>query len=307
MNFDWPEARIGPKVTAAPVSESPGKPTPLQAIVLLVLFLGFQTALGTVVAMGSMTATGKMELSLAFLAGANAVAFVAAIGMGVVMWRAPWRDWLRLGGLPARFVPAVLLTGVGGFVLCSEIENATRYLLPMPAVVSQLFNHLFNVSGNPAAAAVALVVVAPLTEELLCRGWLLNSLLDRSPPLRAIGVSAVVFGAMHMNPWQFPYATALGLAFGWIYWRTRSLWLCVLAHALNNGVAWGISYSGLLIPGMSGGAFDGPVQFQSATLNAVALVLLVLGMAGLWAQTRSTPIAPHPAPSVPPPLPPASA
>jgi len=75
-------------------------------------------------------------------------------------------------------------------------------------------------------------------EEVLCRGLVLRALLNRWRPGLAIAVSSLVFGAMHLDPWQFFYATWLGLLLGWVYWRTRSLGLCVLLHAVHNLLGW---------------------------------------------------------------------
>src|SRR4029079_17215117 len=47
------------------------------------------------------------------------------------------------------------------------------------------------------ALALAIVLLAPLTEELLCRGALLRSLLRKVTPTVAVLISAVVFGLVH--------------------------------------------------------------------------------------------------------------
>ena len=56
-------------------------------------------------------------------------------------------------------------------------------------------------------------------------------------PYAAILVSALIFGVIHLNPAQIPYAFVLGLVLGWLYWRTSSLLPCILLHLVNNGLS----------------------------------------------------------------------
>jgi membrane protease YdiL (CAAX protease family) len=58
-----------------------------------------------------------------------------------------------------------------------------------------------------------------------------------SNPWTGIIIAAIIFGAIHMNPQQIVYATLLGIIFGWIYYRTRSLLPVIVGHVLNNSVA----------------------------------------------------------------------
>ena len=92
---------------------------------------------------------------------------------------------------------------------------------------------------SPWSAAVAVLLIAPVSEELFFRGLLLRGFLMRYRPGTAIIASAFLFSAAHLNPLQGIPAFFLGLYFGWLFVRTRSLWPCILAHALNNMVALG--------------------------------------------------------------------
>jgi hypothetical protein len=71
------------------------------------------------------------------------------------------------------------------------------------------------------------------------------ALLHRWRNVGAIAFTALIFGLIHLNPWQFFYALYLGAWLGWVYVRTRSIWPCVAGHAVNNGLAW---LAGLLGP-----------------------------------------------------------
>ena len=82
------------------------------------------------------------------------------------------------------------------------------------------------------------VIVMPVFYEWMCRGIILKGLLMRYSPLKAIVWSSIIFGMMHVNPRAAVSSFCIGIAIGWIYWRTRSLWLCIFMHAVSNAVSF---------------------------------------------------------------------
>ncbi|MDO5510634.1 MAG: type II CAAX endopeptidase family protein [Weeksellaceae bacterium] len=92
------------------------------------------------------------------------------------------------------------------------------------------------------AAFITICILAPLIEELLFRGFILRGMKNYGVnPWIAIPLSAFLFGAAHMNPWQLLGAGFIGLILGYIYWKTASLWLVIFLHALNNIIAFVIT------------------------------------------------------------------
>ena len=106
-------------------------------------------------------------------------------------------------------------------------------LIPMPEFIEQLFLQLLG--DQTIWSMITLVIAAPICEELLLRGIILDGLLKIYSPGKAVIWSAVFFGLFHLNPWQFIPALALGLFMGWIYYRTRSLAVTMLIHFIANG------------------------------------------------------------------------
>lgn len=91
-----------------------------------------------------------------------------------------------------------------------------------------------------ALAVTALVVLAPLGEELVFRAMLLRGLTRRIPFWPAALISGALFAAAHVDAYiLWPRAitlTATGVALAWLY-RRRGFWAAVTAHATVNGVA----------------------------------------------------------------------
>ena len=110
-----------------------------------------------------------------------------------------------------------------------------------------IFVQWFNLNDNLAdqfdglvhnvVGAFTVSVLAPLLEEAMFRGAMQGYMMRRFNPWVGIVVAALVFGVFHMNPVQIMYATLLGVVFGWIYYRTRSLMSVIVGHVLNNSIA----------------------------------------------------------------------
>lgn len=86
------------------------------------------------------------------------------------------------------------------------------------------------------SALIALVLVAPVTEELLFRGWLLQDLKDEYGEASALLWSSFLFGLVHFEFSAMIYATLAGLALGALALRTGSTLASVAMHAGVNAV-----------------------------------------------------------------------
>ena len=88
---------------------------------------------------------------------------------------------------------------------------------------------------------VFVIAIAPPVEEFFFRGFLFQSLRNSwGPALGAIG-SAVIFSAIHLQLDKFVQLVILGIALAFVFQKTDSLWPCIMLHALNNALAFGVS------------------------------------------------------------------
>lgn len=101
-----------------------------------------------------------------------------------------------------------------------------------------LLENTFSGMSRNVFGILSIAVMAPLVEELLFRGAIQGH-LQRSGkrPRTAILLSALIFGLIHVNPAQVPFAFCIGLVFGWLYYRTGSVVPGILGHFLNNSIA----------------------------------------------------------------------
>lgn len=87
----------------------------------------------------------------------------------------------------------------------------------------------------------SLVLLGPIAEEWVFRGAIQGDLARRYTPSEGIVWSAVWFAVYHLNPMQMIPAFVIGLLLAWVRHHTRSLWLPILLHILNNSLSVGFA------------------------------------------------------------------
>ncbi|MDZ4658601.1 MAG: type II CAAX endopeptidase family protein [Bythopirellula sp.] len=125
---------------------------------------------------------------------------------------------------------------LGSVALLLRVVGPIASLIPMPDEIGEALRGAGEQTG--AATFAFLVLAAPIIEELIFRGIMLDGLLKRYRPLTAILVSSVAFGLVHLNPWQFVTGVVLGIFMGWVYYRSRSVGACILIHMAANFTAF---------------------------------------------------------------------
>jgi membrane protease YdiL (CAAX protease family) len=133
--------------------------------------------------------------------------------------------WIMLGTLVAYYIAAGLFASL---VLKPDQEDVGGELgVGNPSIVIAV------------AAVLMIAVLAPVAEELFFRGFVFAGLRTRWSLWPAAITSGLIFGLVHAPTGittVVPLA-ALGFALCWLYDRTGSLWPCVIAHMINNGLA----------------------------------------------------------------------
>jgi uncharacterized protein len=178
---------------------------------------------------------------------ATVVAELGLLAFGLaMMWRlVPHERRLVLATRGSRARNTGLGVAVGlGLVVVSGIVIALSTLVD-DGVRKQLEDQKIDLPDSAWALTlmvIALVVLAPLAEELLFRGLLFRSLARRLPIAGAVAVSSVLFAAAHLDAYVlWPRAISLaltGVGLAWLYLR-HGYWTSVTAHATVNAVAAG--------------------------------------------------------------------
>jgi membrane protease YdiL (CAAX protease family) len=138
-------------------------------------------------------------------------------------------------GVPAQVFFSLIVMYLGFEILNSELLNLWAHVIPIP-------EGFFGSGGRASFGSIVIALITQslfpaFTEEIFFRGVLLDKLSKTYPARKAILMSALLFGMMHFNPWQFLNASIGGIFYGWLYLRFRSIWVCMFMHAYNNALA----------------------------------------------------------------------
>ena len=92
--------------------------------------------------------------------------------------------------------------------------------------------------GSFALAIVITAFFPAMFEEILFRGALQN-LLTRwwQRAILSILVTSIIFSLIHLSYFLFLSRVVLGFALGWMFYRSKNIWVNIIAHFLNNAVA----------------------------------------------------------------------
>lgn len=152
-----------------------------------------------------------------------------------------------------------IITSLAGAIF----ENAgINYEVDMGQNPKGIFGFLLSI--------IATAVVPALVEEFACRGIVLGS-LKRYGEGFALIVSSIVFGLMHGNFQQIPFAFFVGLALGFVTLKTGNLWTAVFIHGTNNLISVIMEY-----------VFTGDLSnFAAISYNIYLFAVLILGLVAI--------------------------
>lgn len=126
-----------------------------------------------------------------------------------------------------RQAPIGILACVSGAIVLDLVTE----LLDVPNLLQTEFSNIIRTPWG----ALTIAIVAPVVEELVFREALQGGMQRKGiRPIFAIGISALVFGIIHMNPAQILGASGLGVLLGILYWRTGNAVLSAIIHVANN-------------------------------------------------------------------------
>lgn len=120
---------------------------------------------------------------------------------------------------------ALIGVGIWG-MLVTDIETITPPDNATPVL---------EIAGGSLIVAWLLVGLwGPFVEEVFFRGFLLGGLRTRFGAWPALLISSGIFALFHILPGLYVPTFLLGLAFGWVYLKTRSIWPAIFGHTLHN-------------------------------------------------------------------------
>jgi membrane protease YdiL (CAAX protease family) len=133
-------------------------------------------------------------------------------------------------------VIGMLLQLGGALVVSVGLAALVQTVWPKSAALKESSARILEGGGSFGAAFLVLVLLGPLSEELLFRGLILHGFLRNYSRGRAIGMSALLFAVAHLDPWKFLPVLVGGLVLGWWRVESGSLWPGIIGHSVTNSV-----------------------------------------------------------------------
>lgn len=227
--------------------------TPVALLLLLTLVLA--GAMLTGVAMVLLTATGLVSVTersglLLITTIQDILVFILpALALAAVLWREP------LAGLYLKTPPSwlavaiVVVMQVASLPLMNSLvdwnshvhfpeamERALRAMEDAAAVQIEVLLHV-DTLWQMLVGVLVIGFMAALSEEMLFRGAILGRWLDDEVSTHvAVWAVAILFSAIHLQFYGFVPRMVLGAWLGYLLVWTRSLWVPIIAHMLNNSI-----------------------------------------------------------------------
>ncbi len=195
----------------------------------IIIFLVLQLVAGTALTIYCNATESKLEDHATLLALALIVSglLTVAILWSIRLIKSKTFNPLRIDWKRAPLGIAAAISGILAMDLISEQIN-------LPDLMKIEFREL---ATNPWGI-LAVAVVGPIVEELVFREGIIRYLLRHGEHRKyAVLFSAVMFGLIHLNPAQIPFAVVMGIILGVIYVKSGSIILTSLIHILNNSAA----------------------------------------------------------------------
>lgn len=225
--------------------------------------------------------TNVEDLTAALIGATTLISLTSALftitvfALWPLAFRRPILPFFSICKIPPVSVPILFFMGLSA----AMVVNWLMTWIPFPEWAWQEYNTLMgeSVLTEGIVTFLAVVILAPILEELVFRSVLLTQCSRFMPNLLALLLSSLVFGLIHGNLIQSTYAFLCGICLGWLYLRYRSTLANILFHIGFNLS----SYVFAFIPKDNPGVYH--------TVSVILCVLFFLSCGYVFCTTKPSP------------------
>jgi membrane protease YdiL (CAAX protease family) len=210
-----------------------------------------------------------------FLIIGNLIFFIFPYLYGRI-WGFDLNTLFRTKGISITIIFYSVILGLGLSVLSDEIDRLLRLIVTPPEWISQQADLLkIDTIGDGFLLIIGTIILTPVCEELVFRGFVQVPFEQTSNPNRAIIISSLLWTAIHLTIfWAIPIFI-MGIFLGYLAWQTRSTVPAIIVHSINNAIALlYINYN-----------FDTEIQFY-LWHDHVSPVMLIIAAAMVYFSIR---------------------
>lgn len=211
--------------------------------------------------------------------------------LGLILLVLPWRvgrDWKRQIGLrrPSWVHVLLVVLVVPGFMMISSgLQELYQELTGLKhPEATQALNGVFRTF--PWFFTFLAVGFGPgLVEEIWCRGFLGRGLSARFGIVIGVGLTSMLFGLLHLDPALIVPIAFMGAYLHFVYLASRSIWVSILLHTLNNSIAVLATLTGAL------NQLEADPHGLTRVIYLTSFSLVLFGSIALWtSRARVVPI-----------------
>ena len=239
------------RLSAQKSKEAQGGDTPSSVIQPLdLIIVGLYILVFTVFLKGTeskMENPEDLEMSAGLvLLSSIAMLSIAGIVPLILFWRTNlieffglrWPSWKTIFWIMPAFVFAMMIVGAI-LVACGWQTWVQDSLGAKPQEAVTLVRETSDV-GLLVAMAVSAIIIAPIAEELIFRGYLYPVVKRFTDRWFASIFSGALFGVIHFNVMALPMLALMGIILAVIYEKSGSLWVPIGCHAAFNATSVGL-------------------------------------------------------------------
>ena len=170
---------------------------------------------------------------------------VLAMTVGYIWWDGDLSRTLQMFKIDSFRIGFIFLIGLPFVISVIDIVVTSIYDMlyimlfgtpSIPEIVLYYEDSEYNLIL--ALSFTSMVIAAPVVEEILFRGYILDAIREIHGDTVAILGSAGLFGLLHLEPYVVGMATLGGVIYGWIRIKTGSLWPSIISHMVWNFLAF---------------------------------------------------------------------
>jgi len=185
--------------------------------------------------------TDKLYIYISFFLGQGII--LAPPIYYLTIKQKPILESLRIKIVSLDTIQYSLIFSIGVLIIIDTIDRIIHQIIPTP-------DYIIDLSGimQPDSLLgyvflfLAVVIVAPIGEEIVFRGFLQKFLEEHWKDItRAVLVTSLFFAMIHFNPFWTIQIYILGVLLGFLSWKTKSVIPSIMLHSINNGSAYILS------------------------------------------------------------------
>jgi membrane protease YdiL (CAAX protease family) len=259
--------------------ENKAYPKIKNAILLCLLLIGAQMGAGLIVGLFF----GLLQINTESLMYGISITIINLVSFGLVIFigfkksKQKFNEVFKFNKVSLDYWVAIIIFMFGFIIVSSEIDNLLNYVLPMPAFLRDVFESMM-VKQAFIVSILLIGIIPGIVEEMMFRGVILNGFQGNYSNKKAIVISALLFGIIHLNPWQFVTAFIIGIIAAWVYIKTKSIILCIYMHFFNNTISEiAIRYEETMSIKGFNTAYTEKV-FQPIWFDIIGIIIVVVGI-----------------------------